>query len=481
MSAGARRQSIKNLPPDRSINNRHQTNSSASSSKSGSLFDIDITTRPQSAPSPLTPFPSPPGSCNGVQIPPSVQREYTFVNENLLVTKGGPSKNRKYSLGSQNPVPCKKKHSSRKSESSLHASKLPQDLLPDYKLPPPLIDVPTTEGTFAPKSTTRPQLVPDLHTTSVKSHQSDLASADDADVKQPLCNTEPAYHSPAATRPGSTDATAIEILDSENEKPLITNNKPKQTRARQLKLSQYGSEIDIYTLNYNICSYILEKRKKSPDFRYEDGYVYIFESPDNAPNHVKIGYSKYNPEERKNKIQRDCKITLGIVKQEKTGALPHYRYLEKILHKALHPYRKQYKCNNCNKGKACTHEEYFEIPHEKALEQVKLWTDWFRKQKPFQDDGTLTDYWYWRTKKLKASLDLDIVRWEDWTQPVGLKRLSYVDFKIEMWQKDHWIYLKKHMGRKDIWFWQMGTIFSLLLCMRSGWEMCLFIFVLCIL
>ena len=468
--------------PNRPILNRDQTNASASSGYSTPSTIFDRARTPLTPGTPLSPFSSPSADSSrpGIEGLPFREKKCTFVHES---GKSNPQvRNRRTSNPAQKAPPSQKRPPTRTSDTALAATVLQKASLsehaPNLPFPPP------SQGSSPFSSSTRPQLHREGDTPEISQRE----SVRNTKIEQTLGTTVRAVQilqekrakgvprPVAAHKLGSSSGSDSEQgqdegdnLDAETETvPPTDENDRKRSGPAPLKFTQYGEHKQAHTRNHEICEYILGKRNKNPNpnVTCDLGYVYVFASPAHGPGHVKIGLTKVHPAVRMKQIEKECKVKLGLVEDEHPDAFLHYKYLETIVHLALHSERKKYTCTQC-KRKPSAHDEWFELPREKALKQVKLWRDWILIQTPFNKDGTLSDYWHWRAKKLPASFST--VNWEEWTQPAGWNQLlDYLDFLIEEWQRDYWIGFKKHMGRKDARFWQTGTILSLLVCLRFG-------------
>ena len=116
------------------------------------------------------------------------------------------------------------------------------------------------------------------------------------------------------------------------------------------------------------------------------GFIYILRSLHNASTmaELKIGFSKYHPENRAQELGR-CLTRPEIVGH--TPLLPHARRIESIIHTELVAYRKVQSCGQCGRN----HREWFTISHASAREVVTRWSRWILRR-PYRE-GKLNDEW----------------------------------------------------------------------------------------
>lgn len=97
---------------------------------------------------------------------------------------------------------------------------------------------------------------------------------------------------PTTTSARSSDQ--LQVVDSSDvHKNDSATNRPRFEQLREPK--------DTRAINSSICKCIASNRKsyKDPKERRKSGWIYILESPEHAPDHVKIGKSDSIPERRK--------------------------------------------------------------------------------------------------------------------------------------------------------------------------------------
>lgn len=63
--------------------------------------------------------------------------------------------------------------------------------------------------------------------------------------------------------------------------------------------------------------------------------------------------------------------------------------------------------------KEVKHIEWYAIDVDTALKGIRRWKGWIVTQKPFDESGNLTAYWYWKVERLKGC-------GSGWTQLTGI-------------------------------------------------------------
>jgi hypothetical protein len=135
----------------------------------------------------------------------------------------------------------------------------------------------------------------------------------------------------------------------------------------------------------------------------EDGYIYVYETPE-TPGFVKIGYTTgLNPAERLEEWERCCGLPPTLVHSSHTF---NAQRVEKLIHMelGLRTLRRNRPCwgtaNDANDDggnevgnkrapKTIIHNEWFEISVEQAKATVDYWVAWMAKHKPYDDEGYL--------------------------------------------------------------------------------------------
>lgn len=242
-------------------------------------------------------------------------------------------------------------------------------------------------------------------------------------------------------------------------------HRPIDPRFRKWKNPKHPREI-----NNNIYNCIkshheaAEKPTKKSVKHLTPGWIYVFESPTEAPNHVKIGKTLKDPQKRK--IQWEmCGLPLVEVDDNYRNAFDHYSVVESLIKAELHNVRRKYKCTHEHHAPKqwVEHEEWYEIDKQTALKSVHRWRNWIIRLRPFDDSGLLTPYWHWRVRKLPRFIDG--VNWDSWTQP---RSLDYIDYQLEEFGKGYYAHIKAHLCRKDFRFCLTGGMMMSILHTQFG-------------
>ncbi len=205
----------------------------------------------------------------------------------------------------------------------------------------------------------------------------------------------------------------------------------------------------------------------------EPGWIYVFESPQNAPGHVKIGKTKGEPLKRLAEWEM-CGTTLIELEDSDRNAFEHYSVVESLIKAELHNKRRTYECEL--HPKPVKHGEWYEIEKQIALDSVSRWRQWLKYQTPLDNRGFLTPYWHWRVQNLPKSIDN--VDWDRWTRPSSL---DYLDFQFEQFGHGYYFRIKAHLCRKDVHFWLTGgmmvfiSYFQFGLAVAMSWLLALLI------
>ena len=158
-------------------------------------------------------------------------------------------------------------------------------------------------------------------------------------------------------------------------------------------------------------THILNLMAKNSAHCPDDGYIYIFRSPD-FPSHVKIGRTTQEIGDRKKQITSKCKnYDLEIVDYDESfRKIDYHTRLEGLIHADLSNERRIFTCTCTRKtvmhvddvvDKLITHGEWFAIEEDRAKRVVKKWKDWMRFIKPYNLEG-----------KLNAEMLQEIKQWQ---------------------------------------------------------------------
>jgi len=190
--------------------------------------------------------------------------------------------------------------------------------------------------------------------------------------------------------------------------------------------------------------------QQKPEKINDWGSIYILQNP-RHPKYVKIGRTRYGPDERLQQwVKCECPLNLVEAPEDCFIRVPCHTRLEILIHAMLWNERRQFACRHCTAkskknipadGKVSKHDEWFEIDKEHALRLVKLGRDWMRSR-PYGDDGELTKHWKNRVTRIRNDikdftqiLETEIEegrRWEAFLTMPNATRLS----RIQQWVWD---------------------------------------------
>jgi hypothetical protein len=109
----------------------------------------------------------------------------------------------------------------------------------------------------------------------------------------------------------------------------------------------------------------------------KSGIIYIFWYQGNF-GHLKIGHTK-DLDQRLRRWEKDCGKPLDVhfpLAEDDKQPVQHIYRVEKLIHAELKEHRLQEKCSKCN----ATHIEWFRVSKDAAVNIVRKWTRWMRKQ-----------------------------------------------------------------------------------------------------
>ncbi|KAH9216917.1 hypothetical protein DL95DRAFT_112136 [Leptodontidium sp. 2 PMI_412] len=216
---------------------------------------------------------------------------------------------------------------------------------------------------------------------------------------------------------------------------------------------------DRRSINFEILNCIKtaskKKNKSAPNANL--GSIYVFESPEHAPDHLKVGKSNRDPMKRKGEWEK-CGVTLIEVEDTDRNCFDHYDIVELLLQTELQNLRRMYKCSVCGRK----HNEWFEADKWTVLEVIDRWRTWIKEEQPFDEDWNLTAYWQWRVERAKVSVT--DVRWDDWTHS-------------SIGDRFHHDFLKPYRERKDDRFQVVGTLLVFLMWINYGGNCAVLTFV----
>ena len=261
--------------------------------------------------------------------------------------------------------------------------------------------------------------------------------------------------SPQPNSSPSVDSEAEYISDRDSMSDAHTVHIPHFS-FEKYTTKAYHKEANRRTLSTGIRDYLIRKHKEALGKVQEIsevpvGYIYLFKDTERAPGYVKIGRTDKDPSIRQGEIADKCGVKPTSIRDPHLNAFKHFKYLETIIMIALHNRRMTYTCTLCPTPPRThtTHQEWFHISDEDALEEVQFWRSWILNEKPFRDDGSLTDFWRWRVSK--AGDMLESMHWGEWTRPTFNDRML---FWIERQKK----FRKAHLSGRGSRSWVMSMI-----------------------
>ncbi|RAL13273.1 GIY-YIG nuclease family protein [Aspergillus homomorphus CBS 101889] len=174
------------------------------------------------------------------------------------------------------------------------------------------------------------------------------------------------------TQDGDAIISAQVELDSEEEEfeDDLTSNKP-----RSLK-----QEVESMAKIFN--------RK----YKYNKGKVYIFSDPKKKDTEVKIGSTRHVRSRGQNHLK--CRPTWTI---SHTAETREYMRVEALVRTEIRDKTWRHKCR-CG----TVHTEYFTIEQDVAVEFLKFWCTWLKRENPFTRDAQLKPFWLRRLRLFEA-------------------------------------------------------------------------------
>lgn len=148
---------------------------------------------------------------------------------------------------------------------------------------------------------------------------------------------------------------------------------------------QSASEFDPYKTKPHRADTVY--RKAIADLRsrdFETGSLYIFSRP-SSPGYVKIGWTARFVTKRLERWEK-CGYIPHLVWQ--VDNVPHAQRVEKLVHRELmKEWRRERMCRSC----LSSHQEWFEISEERAIQVVLNWTRFMLEAQPYDSEGRLKD------------------------------------------------------------------------------------------
>jgi hypothetical protein len=452
-------------PPRPSL---HSNMSTLSTSSTASLMDCDTVfddspSRSGTPSSPSTPWDSPPSPSSSLLFNKSLRRSSVGVLEKQPSAYETLLEGKESEYAHDTPPKSGRRP---KSLNKLSLSSAARSQRPPLGRQPKIDDVlhhkPRIPGTFGSQNTDL-----DMETESLGYYPAS-ASIDES-AEHVITSTSMIASKPTGRRSLSVTSESITTTTTHGfTVPGFAgtiDNKSKDPRFRKWKNSKQLREI-----NNNIYNCIKshhaarEKSVNKPTKKIRPGWIYIFESPKEAPAHVKIGKTLNDPQKRRAEWE-SCGLPLLEVEDSYRNAFDHYSLVESLIKAELHNERRKYKCSHEHHApkKWVEHEEWYEIDTQTALKSVHRWRHWILEQAPFDENGLLTPYWHWRVQKLPKFIH-DVI-WDTWTHP---NVLDYLDFQFEQIGQGHYAQIRAHLSRKDFHFCLTGGMMLFVLYTQFG-------------
>ena len=253
---------------------------------------------------------------------------------------------------------------------------------------------------------------------------------------------------PITTPPQITDRSITEDEHSPNRVPQTPSNLQNDLDVGDRPLEKFYSKTKC---DNTIKTEILEKIRGhstkasgvlSKDSKKDEGYIYVFESTI-YNGYVKIGRTKNPIGDRMNKWGK-CEIGCLYIKDPENTKFRHYELVEKLIHTELSNYRRRYKCKTCGSGyklnpnkrdQHVSHEEWFEIDKDKALQVVERWRRWVIEREPYTPYGKLRDFWDWKCQEAARDKNYDLTNWhrtnDSWIHEVWSYACFWTDQRLK--------------------------------------------------
>ncbi|KAJ4373077.1 hypothetical protein N0V83_003368 [Neocucurbitaria cava] len=135
-----------------------------------------------------------------------------------------------------------------------------------------------------------------------------------------------------------------------------------------------------HTVRYQICEPLGERDD-------ETGWVYIYNRA-STPGYVKIGWTARSVEARLIDWSK-CGYTPNEL--FRAGGVPNAHRAETLTHyELMKEWRRE---RRCRVHTGISHQEWFEVSQERAIQVLGDWAEFFRKAKPYGEDGWLKGGW----------------------------------------------------------------------------------------
>ncbi|KAH7339185.1 T5orf172 domain-containing protein [Pyrenochaeta sp. MPI-SDFR-AT-0127] len=251
----------------------------------------------------------------------------------------------------------------------------------------------TTASTYAGSVTWTPSRAATLETpmTSPSYHRIDKHSpfSNSSPDLKPDTSPTPAPRTSLidriASQSGSQASQAHYDLRSRQVNLSAVSLSPLATLYSKASLSEFQPHVEEPSYTDAVAWKIGEPLVKRD---FERGSVYIFNRA-SSPGHVKIGWTAASVETR---LQGWS--TCGYIPNKlfSVDNVPHAQRVETLTH---HELIKEWRRERMCKAKHCqvSHQEWFEVSEQKAIEVLSNWADFFKKATPYDLDGSLNAKW----------------------------------------------------------------------------------------
>jgi hypothetical protein len=173
---------------------------------------------------------------------------------------------------------------------------------------------------------------------------------------------------------------------------------------------------------------LIQATKKRLTDHEKAGYLYILRSRE-KPGLLKLGYSERDVSQRGK--EHTC---VGDFTWIDTGnQVAHVKKAEELARLDLDHLRRDWWCPKCSQ----THEEWFQVDQDRAMEVTKRWTTWINEQAPYSKDGKLKPMWAWlmdvrRVPRVLFGKDDHQARWTKWkhvlSRPSSQAEIAWAEY-----------------------------------------------------
>ncbi|KAF2850475.1 hypothetical protein T440DRAFT_364712, partial [Plenodomus tracheiphilus IPT5] len=228
-------------------------------------------------------------------------------------------------------------------------------------------------------------------------------------------------------------------------------------------------------------------------FKDAPGALYILQHPQN-PSLLKIGSTKRADFSARLREHRwGCGFD-PIIVHEPTATVKYCLRVERLIHRDLAQYNKPWKCEHKglkNGAETSTHEEWFLVSQELAIQTVRKWEAFVRREKPYNWIGRLSVVWTYLMAKRRLVLSAGgghlthDARHEQWAALFAPPTTE--EYITAYWQEAqsilkitsaHLLELYRHMRRFHWQYIAVSNSLFILVYIRGNLALCAFLFVL---